>query len=151
MEVLTTIYSQPSIEALRELVNTFFNVFEIEDKTFDDMFYYGVFCAPETYANNDWESLLGYNNFDIPQNIYAVCSTSQERVNYVNMIIDEVIKGEIEKPDWMTYVEMETSCNEYDQQPSNFLRLIPKDEKYKELGEKIISFLYSPNRTTVVY
>lgn len=151
MKELSLIYSQPSVDSLREMVNEFIDVFSDKNLTIDDMFYYGVFCATITYANYEWSYLLVNNTFDIPEVFYAPCATEEERIDYVIQTMEDVMKGEITKPEWMTYIEMETDCDCYGHQPSNFLRLIPKEEKYKELGEKIIKFLYSPNRTTIVY
>lgn len=151
MKELSLIYSQPSIDTLKEMVNEFIELFSNKNLTIDDLFYYGVFCADITYANYEWSYLIVNSKFEIPEILYAPCATEEERLDFVMRTIKEVMKGEIEKPEWMVYIEMETDCDGYEHQPSNFLRLIPKEEKYKELGEKIISFLYSPNRTTVVY
>lgn len=152
MNLLTTIYSQPSIEAFETLVYTFLKTFQIKNKDINDMFYYNVFCSAPTYANYDWETVvLGNPSFKVPFNLYAPCSQEKDRIEFVEMTIKEVLEGKTEKPGWMTFIEMETSCGPCDSQPSNFLRLMPKDEKYRELGEALIDFLYSPNRTTVAY
>ena len=151
MKELSLIYSQPSIVSLKEMVNEFIETLSNTNLKIDDMFYYSVFCATITYANYDWEKLVGCSQFEIPEILYAPCVTSEDREDFVDRIINEVMKGEIEKPEWMTFIEMESDCDACGHQPSNFLRLIPKEEKYKKLGEKIIKFLYSPNRTIVVY
>lgn len=153
-EILTTIYSQPSIEPLKELVSNFLTTFGIYDISIDDMFYYNIFCSASTYANYNWEYLIQNSvDFDIPFNLYAPCSTSDERIDYVETIIKDVLLGNIKKPEWMIYIEMESHCDNSlcEQQPSNFLRLLPKDEKYEVIGKSLIEFLYSPNRTSVVY
>ena len=119
---------------------------------FTDMFYYGIFCATTTYANYDWETLVQKEHkFDIPFNLYSPCSTSEDRIRYVEIVIDEVLHKKIAKPEWMKYIEMESGCGACDLQPSNYLRLLPKSEKYKTLAECLINFLYSPNKITVVY
>lgn len=64
--------------------------------------------------------------------------------NIVNMYI---IPKEITKPEWMKYVEMNANCNEYDQAPSTFLQIIPKESQYEALAQRLIEFLYSPNLT----
>lgn len=138
----TFIYSSPSIEALEKLISSFLSTFNIPKKI-DEMFEYGVFCKPETYANYDlWDEA---QNVCPPVNLTSECQKPSDRLNYVNMIIQQVIKGEIEKPDWMLYVEENESCNEFDDAPSTFLTIIPKSEEYKDLAEKLIEFLYSPN------
>ena len=150
--VLSTVYSQPSIDKVKQLVNTFLDAFGHYTIDFDDMFYYGIFCSASTYANYDWDGLVNQeNDFEIPFNLYAPCTTSEDRIEYVENIIEAVMKNEIQKPGWMKFIEMESSCDCYNVQPSNFLRLYPKKEEYKGIGESLIEFLYSPNRTQVVY
>lgn len=151
MKVLSLIYSQPSIISLKEMVNEFIEILSDTNLTIDDMFYYGVFCATITYANHEWSDVVMNSDFEIPEILYAPCATAEEREDFVNQVINEIIKGENEKPEWMTYIEMESDCDECGHQPSTFLRLVPKEEKYKKLGEKIVNFLYSPNSITVVY
>ena len=110
----------------------------------DDIFYYGVFCKPETYANyQHWDEAP--ESLEVPFELTNTCSTPNDRTNYVNNVIKEVLRGEIDKPSWMIYVEMEEVCNEYEQAPSTFLYIEVKDETYKILAEKLINFLYSPN------
>lgn len=149
MREFCTIYSSPSVEALRKLITTFLEVFGIYDITPDDMFYYGVFCHATVYANFSWEEAKGELDF-IPGILLEDCSTSDDRVAYVEDVISQVMTGEIEKPEWMYYVEENSSCDSCEQMPSTFLRLIPKDEKYRELGCRFITFLYSPNRLSSI-
>ena len=152
MEALSMIYSQPSISEVKKLINQFLFTFKIYDVDANDMFYYGIFCAPETYANYRWDMIYDTEErLEIPPELYAPCTTSQSRTEYVKQIINSVLKYEIIKPEWMKFIEMESTCNHSNNQPSNFLRLLPKKEKYKSIGECLINFLYSPNRTTVVY
>ena len=114
----------------------------------NDMFYYGVFCKQNTYSNfNGWEKAQG-EGIEVPEMLTSVCPTPSEREYFVNRIIIEIIKGEIEKPEWMKYVEEEMSCNCCNAAPSTFLFLIPKDEKYRTLAARLLDFLYSPNMMT---
>lgn len=139
----TFIYSSPCIEPLQELINEMLLIFN-SPLRIDDIFYYGVFCKPETYANyQHWDEAP--ENLEVPFELTNICSTSNDRTNYVNNVIKEVLRGEIDKPSWMIYVEMEEICNEYEQAPSTFLYIEVKDETYKILAEKLINFLYSPN------
>lgn len=139
----TFIYSSPSIEALENLIKSFLATFNIP-KTIDEMFEYGVFCKPETYANFEFwdEAPL---NLCVPDNLTSVCSKPSDRMNYVKMIIEQIIKGEIDKPEWMLYVEQTASCNKFNDAPSTFLTIIPKSDEYRDLANKLIEFLYSPN------
>lgn len=151
---LTTIYSEPSIEKVKRMVDIFLSSFEIYGTDFDKMFYCGVFCATNNYALFDWPRVLRESNIDceVPEIFLNPCATEDEKIDYVKKVIEQIMKGEIEKPCWMKYIEMEEDANDAcKSQPSTFLRLLAKENKYEYLGKMIIDFLYSPNRTTVVY
>lgn len=144
MKSYTVIYSENSIEACKDLLNEFFVTFNVIGLYADDIFYYGVFCKDITYANfSDWSEAS--SDLEIPYTLTNPCSTQSERVEFVNSIIMKILTGEIQKPQWMTYVEMNTSVDEYDQAPSTFLTLMPKKVEYTNLANRLISFLYSPN------
>ena len=149
MKTITFIYSSESVEAIKRLFTELRGVFGYTlIPEFDDMFYYGVFCKQNTYSNfNGWEKAQG-EGIEVPEMLTSVCPTPSEREYFVNRIIIEIIKGEIEKPEWMKYVEEEMSCNCCNAAPSTFLFLIPKDEKYRTLAARPLDFLYSPNMMT---
>ena len=138
----TVVNSQPSIEALEKLMSAFFATFGMVE-TIDDLFYYGVFCKPQNYANFEFDIKENYG-FDIPYNIMNYQAT-EEKIDYVKKLINQIMRKEITKPEWMKYVEMNTICNKYGQAPSTFLQIIPKENKYKALAQRLIEFLYSPN------
>ena len=140
----TVVNSQPSIEALEKLISDFCSTFGIVE-TIDDLFYYGVFCKPQNYANFEFDIKENYG-FDIPYNIMNYQAT-EEKIDYVKKLINQIMRKEITKPEWMKYVEMNASCNEYNQAPSTFLQIIPKENQYKLLAQRLIEFLYSPNLT----
>jgi len=57
-------------------------------------------------------------------------------------LFKDVIAGKIPKPEWFN--EAEDTEYSYDNYlPSTNLYLIPKDEKYRNLGKSIVKFLYS--------
>ena len=141
----TVINSQPSIEALEKLISDFCSTFGLVE-TIDDLFYYGVFCKPQNYANFKFDITENYD-FDIPYNIMNYQANEEEKIDYVKKLINQIMKKEITKPEWMKYVEMNASCNEYDQAPSTFLQIIPKENQYEALAQRLIEFLYSPNLT----
>ena len=149
MKTITFIYSSESVEALKNLFIELRLVFGYTlIPEFDDMFYYGVFCKSVTYANfNGWEKAQR-EGIEVPEILTAMCPTPSEREDFVKRIIIEIIRGEIEKPEWMKYVEEEMSCNCCNAAPSTFLTLIPKDEKYRILAARLLDFLYSPNMMT---
>ena len=140
----TVINSQPSIEALEKLISDFFGTFGMVE-TIDDLFYYGVFCKPQNYANFEFDIKENYG-FDIAYNIMNYQAT-EEKIDYVKKLINQIMRKEITKPEWMKYVEMNASCNEYNQAPSTFLQIIPKENQYEALAQRLIEFLYSPNLT----
>ena len=141
----TVINSQPSIEALEKLISDFCSTFGMAE-TIDDLFYYGVFCKPQNYANFEFNITEVYD-FDIPYNITNCQAKEEEKIDYVEKLINQIMRKEITKPEWMKYVEMNASCNEYNQAPSTFLQIIPKESQYKLLAQRLIEFLYSPNLT----
>ena len=141
----TVINSQPSIEALEKLISDFFGTFGMVE-TIDDLFYYGVFCKPQNYANFKFDITENYD-FDIPYDIMNYEENEEEKIDYVKKLINQIMKKEITKPEWMKYVEMNASCNEYNQAPSTFLQIIPKENQYEALAQRLIEFLYSPNLT----
>ena len=141
----TVINSQPSIEALEKLISDFCSTFGMAE-TIDDLFYYGVFCKPQNYANFEFDITEVYD-FDIPYNITNCQAKEEEKIDYVEKLINQIMRKEITKPEWMKYVEMNASCNEYNQAPSTFLQIIPKENQYKLLAQRLIEFLYSPNLT----
>lgn len=139
------IYSSHSIKALKELINQFFEDFNIFGITADDLFYYGVFCKTSTYANYpDWNKIIA-DGITVPEILSNRCSKEKERMEFVEEVIGAVMTCEIEKPQWMTAVEENVVCNSLNQPPSTYLRLIPKEDEYKILADKIIDFLYSVN------
>ena len=141
----TVVNSQPSIEALEKLISDFCSTFGIVE-TIDDLFYYGVFCKPQNYANFKFDITEVYD-FDIPYNITNCQAKEEEKIDYVEKLINQIMRKEITKPEWMKYVEMNASCNEYNQAPSTFLQIIPKEKQYEVLAQRLIEFLYSPNLT----
>ena len=149
MKTITFIYSSESVEAIKRLFTELRGVFGYTlIPEFDDMFYYGVFCKPNTYSNfNGWEKVQG-EGIEVPEMLTSVCPTPSEKEDFVKRIIIEIIRGEIEKPEWMKYVEEEMSCSCCNAAPSTFLTLIPKDEKYRILAARLLDFLYSPNMMT---
>ena len=149
MKTITFIYSSESVEALKNLFIELRWVFGYTlIPEFDDMFYYGVFCKSVTYANfNGWEKAQR-EGIEVPEILTAMCPTPSEKEDFVKRIIIEIIRGEIEKPEWLRYVEEETVCSCCDAAPSTFLILIPKDEKYRILADRLLDFLYSPNMMT---
>ena len=138
---LTYVYSSPCISFLRELIESLDSTFSVKDKL-DDMFWYGILCNPETYSNFRYYDLC---KEEVPDILMSDCETPGTKLSYIKDTITKIIKGEIDKPEYFFYVEETESFNDFEDAPSTFLYLIPKDEKYRKFGEALTNFLYSPN------
>ena len=141
----TVIYSQPSIEALENLIKDFIGTFGLA-VDIHDMFCYGVFCKNITYANYKWiASEMFLDESDVPEILYKHCATPEEKLAYVDDLIDKIMCGEVEKPEWMQFIEMDSEVNEYGLAPSTFLYIKAKEPQYEALAQRLVEFLYSPN------
>lgn len=119
---------QDSIHQTKELVKEVLKL-SGEDKDPNDIFYYGVFCDNDRYLDNI------PNELDLNPRDYKA---SEELLESLKI---QIMKGEIEQPDWMSEAEDDSDW----WAPSRYLYLIPKEEKYKELGQKIRALLNSVN------
>ena len=137
---LTYVYSSPCISYLRELVESLDSTFSVKDKL-DDMFWFGVFCNPETYTN--YRSYHRCNE-PVPDLLLNDLEPLSSKLTYVKGVIEKVIRGEEQKPGWMFFVEEYEAFNKFEDSPSTFLYLVPKNEKYRKFGEALTNFLYSP-------
>lgn len=121
-------YSEGSLPALKELVNEMLKTFDRTEK-FDDIFYAGVFLEnDEIYidAFEESEEVYSYENVDL---------------NYLIKLKEYILMGELEKPKWMIEAEESESYDGYKRETN--LEIIPKSEKYKELADLLINYLYS--------
>jgi hypothetical protein len=140
----TTIFTyQNSVSEAKELVAEVLRIAGVTDKTPDDIFYYGVFCDMDTYF--DYASDNEDPTFDnMPELKGAYKSEEREasksvRDEWVNSWLLSIVKGDIERPEFM---ELAEDAGDY-WAPSSYLLLCPKDDKYKDLGEKIKRLLSS--------
>lgn len=139
-------YSSGTLSSVKNLINEMFDLFSNPLRA-DDIFYFGIFCAYITYANFDWET---YNteNIEVPDILTSDMTPTSDKINYVKIIIDQVLTGHINKPEWMVKVEQEYSCFNC-QSPSTFLMLKSKDKKWEEYGKLLTDFLYSTSHSAV--
>lgn len=146
-------YQDRSIEPFKELVNVFLEVMGI-DKTCDDLFYVG--SGPNTNdlaerftddidINKDYPEdlkallveyniLLGGDNYDKRHELFKKIESYLDKV-----VEDCIIKG----TSFPSFIEEYFSYSDY--QPNIYLILIPKDDKYIELGKLFKKFLSSSN------
>lgn len=143
----TTIYTyQDGCEApVRELINEMLKLSGISDVKSEDVFYMGTFCDDDRY----FEQLEG-SDADYDENVPQVIGEwgSEEykdsitaRTEWMKRIKLAIVMGEIKKPGWMKDVESGGDDSEY--RPDNRLMLVPKNEKYTELGRAIEKVLKS--------
>jgi hypothetical protein len=120
-------YQDGSLEPLKDLVNEMLKTFG-RTETFDDIFYADVFLE------DDYQYFESYN-IECPL-------TGDDTDSQLKELKLQIIKGEIEKPQWMIDIEGEQSrCDYY--LPDTQLEILPKDEKYSELANKLLRYLNS--------
>jgi hypothetical protein len=124
---------QDSIEQAKELVNEVLKLSNITDKTADDIFWYGLFYENnDTYLEND--EFLNHFQDELDYLDY------KEKDKWLDQLKLSIMKGEIQEPTCMQNI-----YNYLDMDNSYCLYLIPKDNKYKELADKIENLLGSVN------
>ena len=124
-------YSEGSLGSVKELVNEMLKVFGYEGKTFDDFFYAETFIE-----DDDYYSETEYD-FGFPEDI-------EDEKTFIKETKLKVLKGEIEKPEWMVNAEEYDGHYECYNIPT-VLEILPKSEKYAELAKKLLNYLYSTN------
>jgi hypothetical protein len=122
-------YSEGSLPAIKELINEMLKVFD-KKETFDDIFYAETFLEDDDYY---------LESSDYPQELKKG-EWKQVIENFNNFKLS-ILKGEIEKPQWMINVEENLLYDYY--RRSTTLDLQAKDEKYSELANKLLKYLYS--------
>lgn len=122
-------YSEGSLPALKELVNEMLKTFGRTEK-FDDVFYADVFL------DDDYRYIESYEAFN------EVESYENVDYNYIQKMKQHILTGEITKPKWMLDAEDGVDSYSYDRYPTT-LEIIPKEEKYKELADLLLRYLYS--------
>lgn len=125
-------YQDGSLAPLKELVNEMLKTFD-RTETFDDIFYAEVFLDDDYkyYDSDEEEDPCPFASADNPD----------EQLKELKL---QILKGEIEKPKWMLDVEnSESGYNYY--LPDTCLEILPKDEKYSALANRLLSYLNSPN------
>ena len=122
-------YSEGSVEKLKELVNEMLKTFS-QSLTFDDMFQCDVFLD-DNYNYCECEN----------ETVQEAFKGVEDNDKFINETKIKIIKGEIERPGWMKIAEEEESWSGYNK--STTLEIIPRDEKYSELANKLLKYLYS--------
>lgn len=126
-------YSDGSLSALKELVNEMLKSFG-KTETFDDIFYADVFLEGDEYYIEAWE------------NSEEVNSTETVDYQYMDRLKHQILIRDAIKPDWMLAAEDGENYDGY--RNDSILEIIPKDEKYKELANLLLRYLYSTEHET---
>jgi hypothetical protein len=121
---------QDSIEETKDLVNEILRLSNITDKTADDIFWYALFYDNATYLEND----VFYSHFKDKLELLDYKTQNQ----WLCDLKLSIMKDEIEKPQCMKEIKTSSNINN-----SYYLYLIPKDEKYINLANKIENLLMS--------
>lgn len=127
-------YSEGSVKPMKEMINEIVGTFGIKE-TCDDMFDTVVMCDDEYRYRKYIERLKG-DGENLPKDY-------DESID-IDQLLEDVKAGKVSKPKWFTDVE-ESENDWYYLRPETYLYIIPKDEKYRAMAEKIRKFLYSTN------
>ena len=135
----TVIYTyQDSTKEAKELLQEILNLIG-EKKEVDDLFYIGVFLEDGDYYTD-------YLSEEVDEEEYPEGYPKDDwkaRNRYIADLQEMILKGEVDKPEWMKRVEERTNYNGYEYSTS--LYILPKDEKYSELTKRMIAFLNFPS------
>lgn len=149
IQVKTYVYSSPSLGRFEKLMEAIFEALGSEYRKASDIFYYGVFCKEGTYAFFDWSNDPEANCVkDIPSKLRNPLEGSNTKRIFVHATICDILRGKIEKPEWMEHIE-QSFCYD-DEQTSTFLYILPKTEEFKDVARLLDEFLYSVNMNTTM-
>jgi hypothetical protein len=130
----TTVYTWQDncIQPAKEMIQEFLKVFGI-DKKVDDIFYIDSFL--------EWSYGYGEHKYSCENPFFNGGEWIDLPKDFIEKEIEKVLKKEIDKPAWMKESE-EYRNYEGMTQPTS-LYILAKEEKYKDLAEKIKKFLNS--------
>lgn len=128
----TVIYTYQGKGAGVELINEILSLMG-EDKKAEDIFHIGLFCDDNAY--------IDYVTDEMDEAPEGFPENYEGRGKWFEDLQRQVLTGEIKEPEWFSDAEGHSGWSGYD--PPTYLTIEAKDEKYKELGEKLISFLNS--------
>jgi len=157
----TTIYtySSESLEACKEMIDEVFNTLGI-DKKCDDVFRLTV-LAEESYIYDEWKNKLdedededdfdddddddlNEDEEDEEDGDEDEDEDEDEELSDIDKLINEIVHGRAEKPQWMT--DAEEDEDEYGYTPSTKLYIVAKSPEFEALAQKIANFLYSTSQ-----
>lgn len=131
----TVIYTyQDNVKEAKELLQEVLNLVGNNEKV-EDVFNIAVFLEEDYYS--DFFEYAEDEEFEIPSDFPEHNWKKQNQ--YISNAIEKVLKGEIDKPQWMKDAEEREDWSGYTHPTS--LYITAKDDKYKALAEKALSFL----------
>lgn len=126
--------------ACKEMVEEYRKAFGIEE-SFDSMFHCGVMLSTDRISE-----VLEWQEED--PSVFGLTLDEWDAI-VVDEVVEDVVSGKIEKPDWLKKVEQiafEESDNNYNYEGYSTCSfyLVAKDEKWQGLAESMKKFLHSP-------
>nr|DAS58218.1 MAG TPA: hypothetical protein [Caudoviricetes sp.] len=141
-------YSTRSIETLKSLVESFSKTFSL-NVSVDDIFYYKLFLFDDEYINFDI-NLLKENVECIPSFLTNKCNSLSDKLDYIREVKINVLTEKTEKPEWMDFIELNHCIGNTGLHGSTILEIYPKEEKYLNIANCLMDFLYSVNFIAIV-
>jgi hypothetical protein len=137
----TVIYTYQSgcVSPAKDLINEVLKLSGV-DKKADDVFCFAVFCDNERYSEEYGDMPEDYPKAEGKWDSDEYKEGIKKQEEWLENLKTSIIKGEIEKPEWME----EHEKSDYDSwNPDSYLHILPKDDKYLPLVEKIQKLLGS--------
>ena len=120
-------YQDGSVVPLKELIDEILKLSGSDQKA-DDCFFFETFLDDDGYYCENENCPFTFDDW----------SKNEE---YLESLKLQILKGEIEKPNWMKIAEEDSNYDGY-QYPTT-LEILPKDEKYSDLANKLLKYLNS--------
>ncbi len=131
-------YQEDALPAVKNMIDEFLKTFGCKE-TADDMFYPAIMSSIDHYSDYLDDTSEDPDEDKIDKEIPKEMSRKE-----LELLIENIITGKIEKPEWIKNADEQEDGEGFEAE--RFLYLVPKEEKYKKLGEAIIKFLNSPTQ-----
>lgn len=135
-------YSDASPQACEEMIDEIFKTLGV-DKKCSDVFRLTV-LAENSYIYDEWKDRQAEEEDDEEEDDNED-EDEDEEVSDIDKLIQDIIHGRAEKPQWMVDAEQEESDEGY--APSTQLHIVAKSPEFEKLADLIVNFLYSTHNT----
>ena len=136
-------YSGGCDEKAKELVDEFLKVLG-SDKKSEDIFWMGVFLDNFDLFFDDLEEDEDIDNPEFKKVFEMGYSEQRE---WAEEQVQKILKGEIERPEWMKEAEDHENYDGFT--PQTTFYILAKEEKYNDLAKSISEFLYSTGHEAI--